>query len=524
MFRPTEWGSSKGSTTTRRLFAISALTITAVAATSLPASADSDGLTAHASASVIGQGTDGAGHSEATWPDNAGPNASGPVTTVPLSDTVDFGQGGGMQSVSTTTSPYDASALSGFIGSDGQVTFDRADGGFAPASVDLLAYLKKGGTDLSDALVDEATLRLGIGGSEVITRDGQVIDQDGVGGLGRYRLGQADLELGSPKVKEAAAQMYDAVGRLDDVTETQVNSLLDLTKLTSALPTGGSVTARVHSDMQDQVFKRLLAQPITTKNKVLTVDFSTGRATLHLDQLLHGEEVVDGPLLPGQTVRPGDPTGLNSQAPNTEIIDDEIYPMIAETIHDLIDEVVTIAVGSVAGALGSVTVDFTATLKGILNSTAVSTWSVNLMGSQVKPATCTSSGLAGPALCTVLTAVVNTAVVPLATKLLVPVRDFLLSDAGANLYGLAIQDLKTGMMTAPLRAAIDPFLQTLAQNVSLQLNAQRPQTCTAPDGTRRTSGLQLSALSLAFRRAAAGPRLDFGNAEASAKCDGTWVG
>lgn len=524
MFGSTEWGSSKRSRTTRRVFAVGALTITAVAASSLPASAHCDGLTAHASASVIGQGTDGAGHSEATWPTNAGPNTSGPVTTVPLGDVVDFGQGGGMQSVSTTTGPYDASALSGFIGSDGQVTFDSADGGFAPASVDLLAYLKKGGADLSDALVDEATLRLGVGGSEVITRDGRVIDQDGVGGLGRYRLGQADLELGSPQIKEAAAQLYDAVGNIDDATETQVNKLLDLTKLTAALPTGASLTARVHSDMQDQVFKRLLAQPITTKNKVLTVDFSTGRATIHLDQVLHGEEYVDGPLLPGQTVRPGDPTGLNSQNPNTEIIDDEIYPMIAETIHDLIDEVVTIAVGSVAGALGSVTVDFTATLKGILGSSAISTWSVNLMGAKVSPATCAPTGLAGPTLCSVLTAVVNTAVVPLANQLLVPVRDLLLSDAGANLYGLAIQDVKTALMTAPVRAAIDPFLEILSQNVSLQLNSQRLQTCTLADGTQHTSGLQLSALSLAFRRAAAGPRIDFGNAEASAKCDGTWSG
>ncbi len=519
-----EWGSSKGRATARRMFAVGALTITAVAATSLPAAAHCDGLTAHASASVLGQGTDGAGHSEATWPNDPGPNTSGPVTTLPLGDLVDFGQGGGMQSVSTTTSPYDASALSGFIGADGQVAFDRADGGFAPASVDLLAFMKKGGADLSDALVDEATLRLGVGGSEVITRNGEVIDQDGVGGPGRYRLGQADLDLGSPKIKEAAAQIYDAVGRFDDLTETQVNKLLDLTKLTAALPAGASITARVDSDMQDQVFRRILAEPITTKNKVLTVDFSTGRATLHLDQFLHGEEYVDGPLLPGQTVRPGDPTGLNSQAPNTEIIDDEIYPMVAETIHDLMDEVVTIAVGSVAGALGSVTVDFTATLKGILGSSAVSTWRVNLMGTQLQPATCTSVGLAGPTLCNLLTAVVNTAVVPLANRLLIPVRDLLLSDAGANLYGLAVEDVKTGLITVPVRAAVEPFLETFAQNVSLQLNSQRVQTCTLADGTQRTSGLQLSALSLAFRRADAGPRLDFGNAEASAKCDGTWAG
>ncbi|MDO7867686.1 choice-of-anchor G family protein [Nocardioides jiangxiensis] len=522
MFRRAEWGSSQGSNLGRRTLAVCAVTITTFACSALPAgaaSADTEGDTAHASASVLGDGSTAAGYSEATWDTDPGPNSSGPVTTLPFSDVIAFGQAGAMKSVSTTTSPVDGTAISGLVGSDGQVTLDSAEGGFAPATVDLLAAMRKGGADLSDSLVDQALLRLGIGGSQVVAHDGVILDQDGVGGPGRYRVGQADLELHSPKIDEAAAMIYDAVGRADRLTEDTVNKMLSLTTLTSKLPAGASLTARVHSDMQDQIFRDILAKPVTTKNKVLTVDFSTGRATLHLDQLMHGEEWVDGPLLPGQYVREGDLTGINRQQPNTEIIDDEIYPMIAETIHDLIDEVTTIAVGAIDGALASVTVDFTATLKSALG-TGTATWSTNLMTPQVKPATCVATGVGGPVMCTLLTTAINTVVAPLANQLLVPVRDFLLGDDGANLYGLAIADLKTGMITIPVRDAIDPFLQALSQVVSLQVNSQRPSYCTASDGTRRLSGLKLSAFSIALARSSSGPRVGLGNSGVTTRCDG----
>lgn len=521
MFRPTEWGSSKGKTG-RRLLATSAIAVVAVAGQSVPAGAatDVEGDTARASASVLASGSATIAGSSAVWASDPGPNRSGRTTT--LGDgVVTFGQAGVLGSVSTTTSPLSGSAISGFVGSDGQITLDGLDGGFQPATVDLLSFMKQGGADLSDALVDEATLRLGVGGSEVIARSGVLLDPDRVGGIGRYRVGQADLDLRSPKVDEAAAMIYDAVGRFDDLTEDRVNKLLALTTITSKLPAGMTLTAKVRSNMQDQVFRDILARPITTKNKVLTVDFSTGKVTLHLDQFLHGEELVDGPVLDGQTVRPGDPTGLNNQQPNTEIIDDEIYPMIAETIHDLMDEVVTIAVGAVEGSLSAVHVDFISQLKAPLG-TATSTWTVNLGGEQIRPALCFPSGLMGPALCKTLTGTINTLIVPTVNKLLVPVRDALVGDAGAVLYGLAVEDLKTGLITIPVRRAVEPFLEAFSRSgVSVQVNSQRLSRCTSATGVTRISGAKVSAFSIAMARGTGGPSINLGNSGVTTRCVGT---
>lgn len=504
-------------TTPRRLLSAGALTIITVLATSVPASATCDD--AHASASVLSTDTrTGVGYSHAEWDADPGPNTGGDITTIPASDYLDFGQGGGMQSVSTTTSPYDASAVSGFVGSDGQVTFDRTSGRFAPATVDLLALMRKGGADLSGSLVDEATLRFGLGGSELIAEDGEFLDPDGVGGPGQYRVGQADLDLHSPKIAEAAAMIYDAAGRMDQAAEDAANSVLSAADVSKALP-GTVLTARVRSDMQDRLFRSIVAKPITSKNKVLTIDFSTGRATLHLDQALHGAQVNEGIVTGTQTVRPGDPTGLNSQNPNTELIDSEIYPMIAETVHDLMNEVMTIAIGAVEGALSSVTVDFTATQSDATGS-GVATWSLNVGTGEIKPATCIATGLTGGVKCTLLTLAVAT-LGPVLNTTLVPVRQALIGNAGATLYRLAISDLKTGLITVPVRAALQPFFEKVAENVSVQLNSQRTRTCVAADGTRRTSAVELSALSLGLRRADAGPALGFGNSSIETKCDGT---
>lgn len=521
MVRPTEWGSSKGTKTAWRVLAVSTIASMTLASQSVPAGAAEvvPGSTAEARASFLAGGGAAVAGSSATWDTDPGPNTSGKVTELPFRGLV-RGPVATLASRSTTTSALDASAISGTLTSTGDVTFTSPDGGVHPITIDLLGAMRDNGVDLSDALVDQAELRLGVGGSEVTARGGRVLDPDGVGGPGRYKVGQADLDLRSPKIDEAAAMIYDAVGRFDDLTESRVNQLLNLTTLTSKLPAGATLTAKVRSNMQQQVFRDILARPITTKNRLLTVDFSTGTATLHLDQFLHGEETVDGPLLPGQEVRPGDPTGLNNQLPNTEIIDDEIYPMIAESVHDLMDEVVTIAVGAVEGALSAVHVDFIAALKAPLGS-AIATWTVNLGGTTIRPASCFPGGVTGPVLCKTLTGTINTVIVPLANKLLVPVRDALIGDGGAVLYGLAVEDVKTGMITVPVRRALEPFLEAVAQNVSVQVNSQRLTRCTTPLGTTRVSGVDLSAFSVAVRRDAGGQRIDLGNSAVSTKCNGT---
>ncbi|GGO86324.1 hypothetical protein GCM10011584_08360 [Nocardioides phosphati] len=464
-----------------------------------------------------------AASSEASSETNPGPNRSGLNATalgratikiagvdVPLSDFIDFGQAGALYSESAATTPFDARSISGTLSSDGSIQLDRADGGFAPVTVDLLSVLKKVGVSgLTDSLVNKADLRLGIGGAEVIAKGGDFLDPDGVGGPGRYRVGQADLDLGSPVVKGASATLYDAAGRMQTAFEGKVNDLIDKGAVASRFPAGTTVDADVHANFQDKVMKAILAQPITTKNHIITVDFSTGVMTIHLDQVLHGQETVDGPLLPAQDVRPGDPTGLNNQNPNTEIVDDEIYPMVAESIHDLMDEVYNIAAGVVVGSLDSTTVDWTATTKPDADNSAVTTWSTTLRGTTTKAPSCVATGPNGPALCDAQTGVVK------ATTWADPLKaayDYWTADNADQLFRLAVDDLKTGMITVPLRNAVAPFLDVLAKVVSLQVNHQETRTCTMADGTKGINRLRVSAVSLAVLRNANGAVLNLGNA------------
>ncbi|MFC7403948.1 choice-of-anchor G family protein, partial [Georgenia alba] len=463
--------------------------------------------------SVLGTDLAGGGRSDAGSASNPGPNNEalnvdllgseliqlGDIE-LPIDQFIDFGQVGALQSESEASGPLDARAISGLASGDGSVTLDGADADFGAAEVDLLTLFNElgvdGGTDL---LVDEATLLLGAGGAEVVAESGEFIDQDGVGGAGQYRVAEASLLLHSPAIEEAAGMMYDAAGQVDATMEDTVNDMLDLSDIVNALPAGVTVDATVESNMQEEIFQALVAEPITTNNEVLTVDFSTGTATLHLDQIVSGD------------LRPGQPSGINNQNPNTELIDDELYPMIAETVHDLMEEATNIAVGAIEGALGSVTVNLTAAMDSPAGS-ATATWDLNLMG-DLDNVECESSGLGGGALCTTLTTAIN-ALGPVLSGVVQPIRDFVLSDAGQEIFDVLINDIKTGAITVPIRQALEPFIELLAQVVSLQLNRQVTEVCTLPDGTETTGSLEVSAISLGLVQAADAGRLNLGNAGA----------
>lgn len=474
-------------------------------------------------ASVDGETAGSLGLSEADSVDNPGPHRAGLEGSlgnstidfgdaeVPLDEIVDWGEGGGYLSESETSGPRDTRAVTGMVGSDGAINLDSEDGSkYDPASVDLLSLFEHTGVDdMADTLVDEATLKLGVGGAEVVSQDGEIIDQDGVGGPGQYRVGQADLDLHSPAIEDAAAQIYDALGRLDQVMEEQVNKHLNTAAIDAILPNGTELDVDITSEMQDKIFKQLLAQEITTKNHVLSVDFSTGTASIHLDQLMHGEN-DDGP-----SVRPGDPTGLNSQNPNTELIDDEIYPMIGETVHDLMEEVTHIAIGEIEGALGAVTVHFNGTFEPVPGDKAEATWSANLMGDEWPEPTCTSNGgPAGTLFCGAI-AGADSVLEPVVEGALIPVRDFFVKDGGHDVFYLAIDGVKTGPITIPIRQALSPALEVISKVLSVQVNSQRTAEC--PDG--RLGALDLSAVSVAVLRDKDAGRLDFGNAGSDVSCN-----
>jgi hypothetical protein len=138
------------------------------------------------------------------------------------------------------------------------------------------------------------------------------------------------------------------------------------------------------------------------------------------------------------------------------------------------------------------------------------------MGQPTAP-TCTAEGVTGGLLCQTLAAAVIVAN-PIVSRLVVPARDFLLGDAGHQLFALAVDDIKTGLITIPVRKAVDPALQAIDNAFSIQVNHQRTGTCTASDGTRYPGSLDLSAVSIGFLRPNAGPRIDFGNSRIHLPC------
>lgn len=404
---------------------------------------------------------------------------------IPLDDFLSFGEAGAIHSESTASDSKNGKAVTGIVGADGGLTLDGKDSDFGTASVDLLSLVDATGkSDVTDGLIDEADLNFGLGGASVEAVDGKIQDPDGVGGYGQYRVGDAKLNLHSPAIEDAGDGVSDAAGQMEDEVADKVNDALGLGK---ALP-GMKVDTTVTSSIQDDVLDAILREPIKTDDGVATIDLGKGSVEVDLARLGGNDD--------GVTDRP---VGINNQDPNSELIDDETYPFIASSIHDAIEKVIDVAVDTAVESLRSanVNVDITA-----VDGTTAG-WDMDLTG-KVSNYDCKPSGATGAVSCTTIDAVMKTMETTMG-----PVYDTL-SDPAGLLYE-AFTTIKTDMMTAPIRAAVDPFLKLLAANlVSLQINHQETTECTNADGKKVVSGVDVSALSLGV--AGGKSRMGLGNA------------
>lgn len=404
---------------------------------------------------------------------------------IPLDDFLSFGEAGAIHSESTAADSKNGKAVTGIVGADGGLTLDGKDNEFGTANVDLLSLVDATGkSDVTDGLIDQADLNFGLGGAWVEAVDGEFQDPDGVGGIGQYRVGDAKLNLHSPAIEDAGDGVSDAAGQMEDEVADRVNDALGLGK---ALP-GMKVDTTVTSDIQDDVLDAILREPIKTDDGLATIDLGKGSVEVDLARLGGNDD--------GVTDRP---VGINNQDPNSELIDDETYPLIASSIHDAIEKVIDVAVDTAIESLRSanVNVDITA-----LDGTTAG-WDMDLTG-KVSNYDCKPSGATGAVSCTTIDTVMNSM-----ETVLGPIHDKLADPAG--LLYKAFTTIKTDMMTAPIRAAVDPFLKLLADNlVSLQINHQEKTECETADGKKVVSGMDVSALSLGV--AGGKSRMGFGNA------------
>ncbi|WP_454851755.1 choice-of-anchor G family protein [Promicromonospora soli] len=524
----------RGSVPWRRSLATAAAAAVVVTATGLPAVAvdnypdePSEAAASVLDSTLFQEALLAAAYSDAGSESNPGPNEGnlnvellgselvriGDVE-VPLDEILDFGQLGALASKSEASSPLDAYAVSGLAGADGGVTLDGETEDFGKATVDVLSVARLLGVDgLTDQIVDQLLLEAGAGAAEVKAEDGVILDQDGVGGLGQYRVADLDLSLHSPVIENAASSIYDIGGTIDSTVEDLVNENLDdsaLTGLFDAVPGVPTPSITVDSNMQENLFQSVVGEPITSANQLITIDLSTGELQIHLDKLVDNPDETEG--------------GLNELPPNYELIDDTTYPLIAETVHELMQEVTRILIGAIEDSLNSVTVNIAFYEEGPLGTLDVS-WSLPLadaVNGDFPEAVNNSTGTMAP-VATVLVSTINT-VGPALAPILGPVYDLLISDEGDDIFELLINDLKTDAITAPIREMLSPVFDVLAQVLSITINRQVTETAVIPSPLGEpgevVTSLDLSALSLALLPENEVARVNLGNAAVRISPDG----
>ncbi|MEU4364332.1 choice-of-anchor G family protein [Promicromonospora sp. NPDC023987] len=432
---------------------------------------------------------------------------------VRLDEILDFGQLGALASKSEASSPVDAHAVSGLLGADGGVTLDGKTEDFGKASVDVLSVARLLGVDsLTDEIVDQLLLEVGAGAAEVRAEDGVILDQDGVGGLGQYRVADLDLFLHSPVIEDAAASIHDIGGSVDTAVEDLVNENLDdsaLTGLFDAVPGVPTPSVTVDSNMQETLFESVVGEPITSANQLLTIDLSTGELQVHLDKLVDNPDGSEG--------------GLNELPPNFELIDDTTYPLIAETVHELMEEVTNVLIGAIEDSLDAVTVNLAFTDETGLDVS----WSIPLTSAvdgNFPEAENNSTGLAAP-VAEVLITTINT-LGPAISELLAPVYELVISDEGDEIFELLVNDLKTGAITEPIRELLSPVFEVLAEVISITINRQVTETAeagvtpTSTEAAEVVTSFDLSALSIALLPADEIARINLGNAAVRISPDG----
>ncbi|MGN9846091.1 choice-of-anchor G family protein [Nonomuraea sp. H19] len=455
------------------------------------------------------------GGSSAAYPGDPGTN-TGAVTDVQLGSTsVPIGGGsvplssivklGGLASVASSRS-----AASGATDTDAAAgTLGEATSPASPLAVDLLAL---GGAALvPQNLVDNVTMSFGAFSSRTKFVDGKLQPAE-------YRVGQASLLIRSPAVKDAASQLYQALGGVDRQIEKIVNQKADLAPLKKLLiPLGvPSPTLAVQSNTRDKIFGALLARPLTSHNKVVTIDFSTGTVTVHLDQLVGG---------------------LNDKPANTELISSKDYHLVTQAIHDVMNDAADLALGTISNSLDAVKL----TLRwagpvgpGGMGGKLDVTWNFTLRqaidGSMPQPVSTSTGGAAAPAAALLTTLSKNQSVVGKAFK---PVSDLILATSrdshphgaaraqsaraatvqhlasdGTNIVELLLR-IKFGF-TSTVTDMLLPVFRMANQVLSVEINHQEPRTCILPTGVRLPSARLTSAVSINFLKATVAVRLDLG--------------
>src|SRR5699024_7859669 len=246
-------------------------------------------------------------------------------------------------------------ASSGLIGADGSIAPAAGDPG-EDAYLDLTPLLQQAG--LSD-LLDQARVELGaISASATVDENGPPV--------GDSQIASCTLIMTSPTIAGLTGTLSESLDQVsgpindlageDGAIATTVDPLLDgLTDTLNTVLLGiGSiddlgVTATVDVDLQ-AALESVLAQPITSEDSAVTIDFSTGEVSVDLARL-----VAD--------TQGGDYDGtLNGLPPNTEVLGpDVIQAALDGAIGSIFDQIPALVVSALTDALHAADVNIAIT-------------------------------------------------------------------------------------------------------------------------------------------------------------------
>ncbi|RBM01517.1 hypothetical protein C1H84_06580, partial [Glutamicibacter soli] len=239
-----------------------------------------------------------------------------------------LGQAGVLNSFAEASSATSAKAGAGAVSANGAIALDAEGSDSMMANIDLTKLLEQLEVDnLTDALIDEASLEIGALGSTAEKTNGSVKTE--------YLIAGANATISSPAVEGLTTSLGGVVDGLGTTLNTTLSSDGVLGTITSGLeaididlrPLAriGVTDSKVALDGVDaalnQVKTDVLQGVITSETGLVSIDLSTGEVSVDLSKVTTG--------------------GLNGKTANYELLSAEAVQEIADEVTSALSSIIT---------------------------------------------------------------------------------------------------------------------------------------------------------------------------------------
>jgi len=239
-----------------------------------------------------------------------------------------LGQAGVLNSYAEAATATSAKAGAGAVSSNGGIALDAEGSDSMTANVDLTKLLKQLKVEnLTDSVIDEASLEIGALGSTAEKSDGTLKSE--------YLVAGAEATISSPAVEGLTTSLGGVVDGLGTTLNTTLSSDGVLGTITSGLnaididlrPLAriGITESKVALDgvdaALDQVKTDVLQGVVTSKSGLVSIDLGTGDVSVDLSKVTTG--------------------GLNGKSANYELLSAQAVQEIADEVTSALSSIVT---------------------------------------------------------------------------------------------------------------------------------------------------------------------------------------